>query len=258
MSTSSFDAATLEGGIIKAINNAIALGIEAELLLRHNHYARSFVLAQTGVEEIAKGALYFHYFLEAMRSGPVQLDRVDKKWLRDHKSKYSIAFYVTSLAMTRLFGAGQTLQLKEDAGALVEARMKGLYIDYDEMAKAFVSPQDIVTEAMAQERLSMFRACFLYGRYDILCKRIDELTRLDPSNLSKMLHKIDTGLKSLQQNMTTHLGFGSGRRVYTASLISSTERKKNVSGIELGFSLAFDDSNGFRIHRGGVFTVDHI
>ena len=120
---------------VAAHNNALKLLEEAELLLENNSFARAFMLAFSGLEEIAKSQLaadvYTGYITEADF----------KSHFTDHKKKIGRVLWAT------LDANEHSLYTEEELEALhpkFKDRSAALYCDFSN--GKVTSPDDVITK----------------------------------------------------------------------------------------------------------------
>lgn len=145
---------TVFDGAVKCLRNAQELCDEAEILHKHEKYARSFALSHFAREEFGKSFMLFRTLIDVAAGKKVDWKKLNRRF-RDHKQKLASDAAVS----TTLFG-----EEYRKIGLPIEALFGGvyfknaqknscLYTDWDN--GVFTLPSETITEKQSERNLTI-------------------------------------------------------------------------------------------------------
>jgi AbiV family abortive infection protein len=120
---------------VKAHNNAVSLVGEAELLHKNKHYARSYFLAFTGLEELSKSQLAADVYTEFIKE--------EEFWTKFTKHNEKIQLLGWASHDAERYLDWETEDYVEISVPKVKSRMGSLYVDIEN--SKIISPKDAIT-----------------------------------------------------------------------------------------------------------------
>ncbi|EGQ8156801.1 AbiV family abortive infection protein [Vibrio alginolyticus] len=145
---------TIFDGAIKCLRNAQELCDEAEILHKHEKYARSFALSHFAREEFGKSFMLFRTLIDVAAGKKVDWKKLNRRF-RDHKQKLASDAAVS----TTLFGKeyrelGLPLEVLFGGVDFKNAQKNScLYTDWDN--GSFTLPSDTITEKQSERNLTI-------------------------------------------------------------------------------------------------------
>lgn len=172
-----------------ALQNAMELLNEAQLLLTHKHYARAYYLACLSMEETGKACIAWS--AQGRNLDNKGLHKILKERFEFHPSKIMYAFYCWALISSDLSTAithMTNLQMQ-----IINGREKSMYVDVKE-DNTITLPSKIVRPIASQDCIKVALNCFNATKLHIANKDSpkyssieDKFFCLNPEKLYKMM-----------------------------------------------------------------------
>lgn len=147
-------------GMFLSIDNAKSLIEDAELLLKHRRFARTFVISQLASEEIGKAFILYNLYMALKIDGiPIDHKKIRKAFY-DHKSKTFEATMADFMIVSemRLSEEEEKVAVEALCKEIVRGREeyntlknRGLYISFED--GKFLKPEDSISKNEAVNSL---------------------------------------------------------------------------------------------------------
>jgi len=143
-----------------ACNNAADLLTEAKLLFEHKHFARSYALAFTALEEISKSQFAADVFTGLCK------EKDFNKFYRNHRSKLNRmawAYLDTNSYPYNLKWIGPDIDDLEEINPKepsFEKRINALYVGIDFQKQKIINPAEKISETDAKEMIHIVEVAF--------------------------------------------------------------------------------------------------
>lgn len=142
----------------KVYENGKELLEEAEILLKHKRYARSFTLSQLASEEFSKLPTIYSIATEVNAGLEFDGEKMDKRF-RDHKSKSRMLFMLKHFVEGNITPTVQEIrEIEKGAKMFNDMKNQSLYAGFYD--NEFTKPKDVVTKEFAESHLEIATTYF--------------------------------------------------------------------------------------------------